>query len=51
MANVVEFVAGDLYNPAQNLPEIELFSKIEAREPLKPQAFLVLETPFVKNFQ
>lgn len=50
LANIAEFKAGDFYNPAQNLPELELFSKIEGREPLKPQAFLVLETPFVKNF-
>lgn len=47
----LEYNAGDLYNPAQNLPELEMYSKIEAREPLKPQAFLVLETPFVKNFK
>ena len=48
---LVTYEANELYNPAQNIPEPEFFSKIEARLPLKPQPFLVMETPFVKNFR
>jgi hypothetical protein len=47
----VEYATGDLYNPAQGLHEPRFFSKIEAREPLKPQPFVVLETRFASNFR
>lgn len=46
-----EYEAEDLYNPAQVFHEPIFFSKIEARQPLKPQPFVVLETPFAKNFR
>jgi hypothetical protein len=47
----VEYAPGDLYNPAQGLHEPRFFSKIEARQPLKPQPFVVLETRFARNFR
>ena len=43
--------AGDLYNPAATFLEPRLMSKVEARHPLKPQPFVVLETPFARNFR
>jgi len=45
------YESGDLYNPAAMFPEPTLMSKVEARQPLKPQPFIVLETPFARNFR
>jgi len=47
----VTYDSGDLYNPAATFPEPRLMSKVEARHPLKPQPFVVLETPFARNFR
>jgi len=47
----VTYESGDLYNPAATFPEPRLLSRVEARHPLKPQPFVVLETPFAGNFR
>jgi len=47
----VTYESGDLYNPAATFCEPRLMSKVEARHPLKPQPFVVLETPFAGNFR
>ena len=47
----VTYESGDLYNPAATFPEPRFLSRVEARQPLKPQPFVVLETPFAGNFR
>jgi len=47
----VTYESGDLYNPAATFPEPRLLSRVEARQPLKPQPFVVLETPFAGSFR
>ena len=47
----VTYESGDLYNPAATFHEPRFMSKVEARHPLKPQPFVVLETPFARNFR
>jgi len=49
--HVLTYNAGDLYNPAASFSEPKFMSKVEARQPLKPQPFVVLETPFAGNFR
>ena len=47
---VCEFQAGEVYNP--EMPSgTEAFTAPQTRSPLQPRAFIMLETPFIKNLK